>query len=305
MTRRLVRCARPEDDFEERSEHVGGPRDAAPVDRRASAHARAARARDGAAAGGLHRSARARLGGRARLHGRLDRRRARRPGPRARRLPHGRDRPRERLRRGRRRRRPARLPEHLPPPRRAHRPGPRGPPPARAVPVPRLVLRLRRLAAQRAAHRRDRGLRPAVLRAARGARGRGRGRRHDRPVGHRAGARRARRRHGARAGALSARRPAPRAADRVRRRRQLEGDRGELQRVPALSGRPSRAQPAQPLPLGRDAERRRRVVRRLDDAARRRGDDGPRRRRTPARRSTGSPRTTSARSSTTCCSPTR
>ena len=38
----------------------------------------------------------------------------------------------------------------------------RGPPPARAVPVPRLVLRLRRLAAQRAAHRRDRGLRPAA-----------------------------------------------------------------------------------------------------------------------------------------------
>ena len=48
---------------------------------------------------------------------------ARRPGARARRLPHGRDRPRERLRRGRRRRRPARLPQHLPPPRRAHRPG--------------------------------------------------------------------------------------------------------------------------------------------------------------------------------------
>ena len=46
---------------------------------------------------------------------------------RARRLRHGRDRPRERLRRGRRRRRPARLPEHLPPPRRAHRPGARGP----------------------------------------------------------------------------------------------------------------------------------------------------------------------------------
>ena len=37
------------------------------------------------------------------------------------------------------------------------------------------------------------------------------------------------------------------------RRRQLEGDRRELQRVPALPGRPSRAQPAQPLPLGRDA----------------------------------------------------
>ena len=59
----------------------------------------------------------------------------------------------------------------------------RGPPPARAMPLPRLVLRLRRLAAQRAAHRRDRGLRPAVLRAARRPRGRRRGHRHDRPVG--------------------------------------------------------------------------------------------------------------------------
>ena len=66
-------------------------------------------------------------------------------------------------------------------------------------------------------------------------------------------ARRARRRPGARAGALPARRPAPRAADRLRRRRQLEGDRRELQRVPALPGRAPRAQPAQPLPLGRDA----------------------------------------------------
>ena len=86
------------------------------------------------------------------------------------------------LRRRRRRRRAARLPEHLPPPRRAHRPGARGPAPAPAVPVPRLVLRLRRLAAQRAAHRRDRGLRPACygLRAVRA--GRRRGHRHDRPV---------------------------------------------------------------------------------------------------------------------------
>ena len=56
-------------------------------------------------------------------------------------------------------------------------------------------------------------------------------------------------------------------ADRLRGRRQLEGDRRELQRVPALPGRAPRAQPALALPVGRDDRRRRRVVRRLDDAA--------------------------------------
>ena len=233
-------------------------------------------------------------------------RRARRPGARARRLRHGRARPREHLRRGRRRRRAARLPEHLPPPRRAHRPGRRGPPPARAMPLPRLVLRLRRLAAKRAPHRRDRGLRPALLQPARRPRGGRRGHRPDRPVGHGPGARRARRRHGADAGALPPRRPAPRPADRLRGRGQLEGDRRELQRVPALPGRPSRAQPAQPLPVGRDAHGRGRLVRRLDDAARRRPDDGESgATRQRARRSRASTRTTSARSSTTCSSPTR
>ena len=130
----------------------------------------------------------------------------------------------------------------------------RGPPPARAVPVPRLVLRLRRLAAQRAAHRRDRGLRPALLRAARRARGRRRGRRHDRPVGHGAGARRARRRHGARAGALPARRPAPRAADRLRASTPT-GRRSPRTTASACTARASiPSSTSSPLPLGRDAD---------------------------------------------------
>ena len=85
---------------------------------------------------------------------------------------------------------------------------------------------------------------PAVLRAARRAPRRRRGPRPARPlrqapspdehVGDLAPA----------AGALPARRAAPRAADRLRGRRQLEGDRRELQRVPALPGRAPRAQPA-------------------------------------------------------------
>ena len=41
-------------------------------------------------------------------------------------------------------------------------------------------------------------------------------------------------------------------ADRLRRRRQLEGDRRELQRVPALPGRAPGAQPPLALPVGRD-----------------------------------------------------
>src|SRR5882672_892236 len=53
------------------------------------------------------------------------------------------DQVRERVRGGRRRRRAARLPQHLPPPRGAHHGGARGPRRARAVPLPRVVLRLR------------------------------------------------------------------------------------------------------------------------------------------------------------------
>ena len=52
-----------------------------------------------------------------------------------------------------------------------------------------------------------------------------------------------------RIGGAQARRP-----DRLRRQGQLEGDRRELLRVPALPGRPPRAQPPQPLP---DRRRRR------------------------------------------------
>ncbi len=74
---------------------------------------------------------------------------------------------------------------------------------------------------------------------------------------------------------------APRRPDRLRRRRQLEGDRRELQRVPALPRRASGAQPALALPVGRDDHRRRSLVRRLDDAGRGRGDDGDRRRPRP------------------------
>ena len=80
----------------------------------------------------------------------------------------------------------------------------RGPRRARAVPLPRVDLRLRRLAAQRAVHRRARGLRPALLRPARRApRGR-RGPRPARPLRRRAVAGRARRRPGARASPATA-----------------------------------------------------------------------------------------------------
>ena len=209
---------------------------------------------------------------------------------------------------GRRRRRPARVPEHLPPPRRAPRPGARGPLRAPAVPVPRLVLRLRRLAAQRAATpTRLEDFDPQLLRrctrcALAVVEGlvlldlSGEAPAPHEHVGDLAPALARYRLGGA----------APRAADRLRRRRQLEGDRRELQRVPALPGRASRAQPPQPLPLGRDARGRGRVVRRLDDAraraSRRWRRDG--RPRAPADRR-ASPRTTSARSSTSCSSPTR
>ena len=118
--------------------------------------------------------------------------------------------------------------------------------------LPRLDLRLRRQPQERAVHRGPGRLRPEVLRAARGpARGR-RGPRAARPL----------RRGAAAAGRTSAtsrrcwripqRRPAARRADRLRRRRQLEGDRRELQRVPALPGRAPGAQPALALPERRD-----------------------------------------------------
>ena len=64
------------------------------------------------------------------------------------RVPDGRRRRRERARRRRRRRPPARVPEHLPPPRRAAGRRARGHAPAHPVPVPRVDLRLRRHAAR-------------------------------------------------------------------------------------------------------------------------------------------------------------
>ncbi len=65
---------------------------------------------------------------------------------------------------------------------------------------------------------------------------------------------------------------------RLRGRGELEGDRRELQRVPALPRRPPGAERAQRLPQRRGGLRRGRLVRRLDDAERGRRDDGHRRR---------------------------
>ena len=85
----------------------------------------------------------------------------------------------------------------------------RGPRAAAAVPVPRVVLRLRRHAAQRAAHRRDRGLRAGLLRPAPIAqRGPARAR-VRRPLRRGAAARGARRRAGGAARRPPARHAAP------------------------------------------------------------------------------------------------
>ena len=73
--------------------------------------------------------------------------------------------------------------------------------------------------------------------------------------------------------------PAARRPDRLRRRRELEGDRRELLRVPALPRRAPGAEPPQPLPQRRRHRRAGGVVRRLDDPDRGRGDDGHQRRR--------------------------
>ena len=216
---------------------------------------------------------------------RLDLRGSRRAGRRAREVPDARRRRRERARDRRRRRAAARLPEHLPAPRRTAADRARGQraadPVLRTTPGPTgfdgslknapftdgLV-----------------GLRPEVLRAARGpARGR-RGPRPARPLRRGAAAAGPHRRPRAAAGQVPQRRPQARRADRLRRRRQLEGDRRELQRVPALPGRASGAQPALALPQRRDDQRLRRLVRRLDDAGRgRRGHDRRRRAHAQAR----------------------
>ena len=108
-----------------------------------------------------------------------------------------------------------------------------------------------------------------------------RGPRPARPLRRGAVADRARRRARRGPRALPAPRAAPRRADRLRGRGELEGDRRELQRVPALPRRAPRAQQALALPQRREQVRRRRLVRRLDDAQRRRGDDGARGRQEP------------------------
>ena len=112
----------------------------------------------------LRRRGGRRLGGRAPVPRRLGVRRPRAAARLARRVRHPPDRRREPALRRRRRGQGARLLQRLPPPRRAPRVRARGhdaPPP---VPLPRLVLRLRRQPAERAAHRGDRELRPRDLR---------------------------------------------------------------------------------------------------------------------------------------------
>ena len=105
--------------------------------------------------------------------------------------------------------------------------------------------------------------------------------------------------------ALPPRRARARRRDHLRRRGELEGDRRELLRVPALPRRAPRAQPPLALPERRRVRGRRRLVRRLDDAQRGRRDDGARTAATAAaRRSAASPRRSSATSSTSRSSPT-
>ena len=253
------------------------PRSAAPR-RGCRANVPAAGAGDDAPRSGLHGLFGLRVGA-CQLHSRrLGLRGSRRSGRRPRQVPDTRRRRRERLRHRRRRRPAARLPEHLPAPRRPPADRARGLHAADPVLVSRLDLRLRRQPQERALHRRPGRLRPEVLRAARGpARGR-RGPRAARPLRRGAAAAGPHRRPRAAAGQVPQRRPAARRADRLRRRRQLEGDRRELQRVPALPGRAPGAQPALALPVRRDDQRLRPLVRRLDDAGRgRRGHDRRRR----------------------------
>ena len=209
----------------------------------------------------------------------------------------------------RRGRPPARLPQRLPPPRRADRRGDRGPgAQAPALSLPRLVLRARRRAAGGPAHGRGRGLRLLLLGADRRA---ARGRRRpgaDRPLRRGARGRRPRRRAARPPRALPAGRARPRPADQLRGRRELEGDRRELQRVPALPRRPPGAQRAQRLHERRGGDRRGRLVRRLDDPARGAAtmaiENGGPRRRPPADRGPDAERG-ETRSSTWRCSRTR
>ena len=165
--------------------------------------------------------------------------------------------------------------ELLPAPRLAHRRQPRGHGAAADLPLPRVELRLRRLAAQRAVHGRSWWTStPPATGCSRSRSPSSRGSCCSTCPARRP-PRRARRRPARAPRPLPARRAAARRADHLRRRGELEGDRRELQRVPALPGRAPGAQPALALPERRVGERRRRLVRRLDDALRARRDDGP------------------------------
>ena len=206
---------------------------------------------------------------------RLDLRRAHHRGRRAGQVPDARAGRRQRRRHRRRGRASAGLPQRLSPPRRPPGRGDRGQgAQAPALPLPRLVLRPPGRAAGRPAHGRGRGLRLHLQRLARGAARRRRRPGADRPLRRGAGPRRARRRPDRAPRPLPVRRARARRRAQLRGDGELEGDRRELQRVPALPRRAPGAERAQPLHERRRCSRRGVLVRRLDDPARGRLDDG-------------------------------
>ncbi len=241
---------------------------------------------------------------------RLDLRRPRLRGRRAGLLHHPRGGGGQRPRHRRRGRAAARLPQRLPPPRLPH---PRG----RGEGSVRKRLRcpyhawsydLDGNAARRSSHGRSRGLRPLLLRPARGAQ-------RDRSAASCWSTWAARRGPSRTTSASCSPHLERYRVDGLRRGGlltyevdgELEGHRRELQRVPALPRRASGAERAQRLHERRGLLRRRRLVRRLDDP--RRG--APRRwaataaTPAPARRSPASTTPTCATSSTWRSSPTR
>ena len=145
------------------------------------------------------------------------------------------------------------------------------------------------------AHRGDRELRPRHIGLTAGPHGGAPRPAVRRRLRHRRPARRPPRRPHAAPRALPPRRPPALRDDHLRRPVELEGDRRELLRVPALPGRAPRAQPPQPLHERRRVRRRRRLVRRLDDAQRGRRDDGAERRPRPPPRHQGPEREGAAR----------
>ena len=186
---------------------------------------------------------------------------------------------------------PARVPQRLPAPRRAARRAARGPHAPPAVPLPRVDLRLRRLASQRAVHRRASrtstppatGSSPCASRSSRGSccsTCPARRRRPQEHVGDLA--------------PLLARYRLRRAAARRAASSTTSAPTGR--RSPRTTASACTAPACIPSSTGsrttcRARRRRRgRVVRRVDDARRRLRDDGGRRRRTGERRSRASTR---------------